>query len=199
MNSVSKECQNIRLFTSNISSDSYKGTFSGLDDASRVAERYNIKPPEMNKELLLSSMEGILSDIQREYHASSSILLLYPSLNDHISANMMSVENGGKCYILNTVPKRAADATYKARLKAFTKLQDGLKEAYPEINFNYISKIFPKDGIAMQVLGEGLFADAESMLEKSMISKNTDTKPQKFNRPIPEIVSGYNSFEGPEF
>lgn len=111
----------------------------------------------------------------------------------------MSVENGGKCYILNTVSKRTADATYKARLKAFTKLQDGLKEAYPEINFNYISKVFPKDNIAMQVLGEGLFADVESMLEKSMTPKNADAKSQKFNRPIPEIVSGDNSFEGPEF
>ena len=197
--SVSKECQNIRLFTSNVSSASYKGTFRGLDDASSMAERYNIKPPEMNKELLLSSMEGILSDIQREYHVGSSTLPLYPSLNDHIFVNMISVENGGKCYILNTVPKRTSDATYKARLKAFMKLQDILKEAYPEINFNYISKVFPKDNIAMQVLGEGLFADVESMLEKSMSPKNTDVKSQKFNRPIPEIVSGDNSFEGLEF
>lgn len=51
----------------------------------------------------------------------------------------------------------------------------------------------------MQVLGEGLFADVESMLEKSMSSRNADVKYQKFNRPIPEIVSGDNSFEGPEF
>lgn len=69
----------------------------------------------------------------------------------------------------------------------------------PEINFNYISKVFPKDNVAMQVLGEGLFADVESMLEKSMTPKNADVKSQKFNRLIPEIVSGDNSFEGPEF
>lgn len=197
--SVSKECQNIRLFASKVSSASYKGTFRDLEDASSIAESYGIKPPEMNKELLLSSMEGILSDIQREYHSSSSTLPLYPLLDDHISANMMSVENGGKCYILNTVPKRAADATYKARLKAFMKLQDGLAKAYPEISFKYISKVFPKDDIAMQVLSEGLFSDVESLLEKSMSSKNVNSKPQKFNRPIPEILSDDKSYEGPEF
>lgn len=196
---VSKECQNVKRFAEEVASASYNGKFRDLEDASSIAERYNIKPPEMNKELLVSSMEGILSDIQREYHSSSSTLPLYPLLNDHISANMMSVENGGKCYVLNTVPKRAADATYKARLKAFTKLQDGLKEAYPEISFNYISKVFPKDDIAMQVLSEGLFSDVESLLEKSMSSKNVNSKPQKFNRPIPEIVTDDKSLEGPEF